>query len=169
MTENISNRANLLNIVAVATQYCTTVQNTDQIEKEEFITSLLDLLPHLYWLFSITPATATDETYFLADYVDEYSYNQVRNNIAALLSEDDTYLETIEEDMKYSDSPIGASISEGLADIFQDLFNFVAEVKESEALQLEAAFDACKENFQLYWSATLCSVLRPLNHLRYNK
>ncbi len=40
------------------------------------------------------------------------------------MGEDDVFLETFEEDMKYSDTPVAASVSESLADIFQPLYNF---------------------------------------------
>ncbi|MDE6578646.1 MAG: DUF5063 domain-containing protein, partial [Muribaculaceae bacterium] len=79
----------------------------------------------------------------------------------------DTFLETFKEDMKYSDSPIAASIAESLADIFQPLFNFASIVRDTEGDSIVEAFLQCKENFEEYWSQTLCNVLRALNHVKY--
>ena len=103
-----------------------------------------------------------------ASYVDEDYYESVRRGVETLMGEDDTFLETFEEDMKYSDTPIAASVAESLADIFQDLFNFVSVVKDSEGAQTMEALGECKENFEAYWSQTLCNVLRALNHYRYS-
>ena len=46
-------------------------------------------------------------------------YELVRNQIATLLGESDTYLETFHPDMQYSDTPIAAFISENLADVYR--------------------------------------------------
>ncbi len=83
------------------------------------------------------------------------------------MGEDDVFLETFEEDMKYSDTPVAASISESLADIFQPLYNFISVVKDSEGDNAAGAFRECKENFESYWSQTLCNVMRALNNIRY--
>ena len=85
------------------------------------------------------------------------------------MAEDDTYLEVFEEDMKYSDTPVSASIAEGLADIFQALYNFINTVRDSTDEVTAMAILAVRDDFKAYWSATLCNVLRALNHLAYNQ
>lgn len=161
-------RTHLMHIVALAGEYCSVVQTAAEMERDDFVDRMLDLLPRLYWEFANTEPTGADDTFFSSEYVDEDYYTAIRSQIASLMGEEDTYLDTMQEDMKYSDTPIAASISEGLADIFQDLFNFVSEVRESEGMQLEGAFDACQENFRMYWSKALCGVLRPLNQIKYS-
>ncbi len=81
---------------------------------------------------------------------------------------DDVFLETFEEDMKYSDTPIGSSVAECLADIFQPLCNYISVVRDSDGESAPAAFRECRENFEGYWSQTLCNVVRALNHIRYS-
>ena len=103
-----------------------------------------------------------------ASYVDEDYYESIRRGVESIMGEDDTFLETFEEDMKYSDTPIASSVAECLADIFQDLFNFVSLVKESEGEQTQEALAECKENFESYWAQTLCNVMRALNHIRFS-
>lgn len=88
--------------------------------------------------------------------------------MAALMGENDTYLEVFEEDMKYSDTPIAASVSEGLADLFQVFYNFIESVKDAPSYLVTAALASLKYDFENYWSATLCNVMRPLNHIKYN-
>lgn len=104
---------------------------------------------------------------YYSSYVDEDYYEGVRLHIETLLGPDDTYLETFEEDMKYSDTPIASSISESLADIFQPLYNFISVVRDSDGEDLEGAYRECRENFVSYWGQTLCNVLRALNFIYY--
>jgi hypothetical protein len=81
---------------------------------------------------------------------------------------EDIFLEVFEEDMKYSDTPIAASVSETLADIFQVLYNFVETIKESPQSMIDVALVAVKSDFGGYWSRLLCNVMRPLNQLSHN-
>lgn len=189
-------RSRLMGLTALASEYCMTVENAPETERNEFIARMLQLLPKLYLEFNdirpdvrkesaadeddnlsedfdeFAPVSLEDTGYgesaYYSDYVDEDYYENVRRHIENLLGPDDTYLETFEEDMKYSDTPIAASISESLADIFQPLYNFISIVKDSEGEELEGAYRQCYEAFCEYWSQTLCNVLRALNHLYFS-
>ncbi|MDE6329856.1 MAG: DUF5063 domain-containing protein [Muribaculaceae bacterium] len=109
-----------------------------------------------------------DENPYYGNYLDEDYYESVRRHIEQLLGPADVFLETFEEDMKYSDTPIAASIAECLADIFLPLYNFISIVKDTEGDELEGAYRECHNNFTAYWSQTLCNVLRALNHYFYS-
>lgn len=161
---------NTLSFIGLSSEYCSTLEQASQYDKEEFVAQMLKLLPRLYITISDISIPPSDEydTDLAANFVDEQMYDTIRLRIAALLGQDDAYLETFEEDMKYSDTPIGASIAEGLSDIFQDLFNFAATVRDSDGTLTLPALAQCKENFATYWAQTLCNVLRALNHLHYS-
>ena len=159
----------LINLVALCSEYCVTLENSVEMEKNDFVNALLGYLPRIYFEFHDIDAGESSSLeewgIGLSDHLDEMQYNSVRMQLATLFGEDDTYLETFEKDMKYSETPIATSISENLSDIYQPLYDFVVEVRESEGENLEEAYRACKEGFKEYWSQTLCNVLRALNAL----
>lgn len=149
--------------------YCALLENARMADSSEFIDEMTHSLPAIYLGFINLDEESLPETGafdYLPQYLDEDTYNHIRQGIEAIMGQDDTYLETIAEDMKYSDTPIAQTISENLADIFQDLFNCATAIRESEGLQAPLALRICKENFNQYWSRTLCNVLRALNVLR---
>lgn len=163
-------KARLFDVTAVASAYCSIIRNAAEYDKTEFVNSVLSVLPKIYWEFFDISTDGIDEIdeLNLQEYIDEDYYENIRRHIEILLGADDTYLETFEEDMKYSDTPISASVAEGLADIFQALFNFTEDVRESEGEQMSHAFALCKENFETYWGQTLCNVMRALNSIRFS-
>lgn len=170
MNEDNDASRRLLEATHQATLYCQTVENAREMEKDEFVATMTDQLPRLYTIFagmSAGDVGALDYGYYQS-YVDEEWYESIRRNVEWLLGPEDVFLETFEEDMKYSDTPIAASISEGLADIFQALYNFVMVVKETDGAESAGAYAECRENFETYWSQTLCNVMRALNYLRFN-
>ena len=160
-------RTRLINLVALCSEYCASLENPGELEKEDFVSSLLGYLPRIYFEFHDIDAGESSKLeewgFGLSEHLDEMQYETVRIKLAQFFGEDDTYLETFEKDMKYSDTPIAVSISENLTDIYQPLYDFVAEVRESEGDHLEEAFRVCKDAFKDYWSQTLCNVLRALN------
>lgn len=163
-------RSRLLSLTALCAEYCSAVEGAPEMEKEEFVKSMLSLLPRIYFdFFDIQPdgADLLEEQYY-PQYLDEDYYDSIRRRLESVLGEDDTFLETFEEDMKYSDTPIAASISESLADIFQPLYDFLQNVRESGGDDTVGAFLQARESFESDWSQTLCNVLRALNHLYLN-
>ena len=134
-TNRLSN--NQLSVIALANEYCQAIELAASVEPKQFIDRMVRLLPRIYISVTDLQADSYSEPEYALDavHLDEAYYNQIRNNIASLLGEDDTYLETFHEDMKYSDTPIAASISEGLADLFQVMYDFVEDVKNSEIEQ----------------------------------
>ena len=160
----------LIAVTALSAEYCRTLELCHELSNEDFVNKMLNLLPRLYLAFSDVTVEAfspEEENEYFESYVDEDFYESIRRRVEMILGPDDTFLETFEENMKYSDTPIGASISESLADIFQPLFNFVSIVRDSEGEKMEAAFRECKDDFESYWAQTLCNVMRALNYLKY--
>jgi len=163
-------RSRLMSVTALAANYCASLENCRDNDRDDFVKEMLGYLPRIYWEFSdldFEDVSGTPGFEYFPSYVDEDYYESVRRQIEAVFGEDDVFLETFEEDMKYSDTPVAASISESLADIFQPLYNFISVVKDSDGENAADAFRECKENFEAYWSQTLCNVMRALNNLRY--
>ncbi|MDE5969517.1 MAG: DUF5063 domain-containing protein [Muribaculaceae bacterium] len=171
---NDTNPASVLNpnsiaFIALCKEYCQAIAHVSESEPTEFINQMLKLLPRLY-------ITATDlsvnfietEDPYIESTLEEDYYNGIRQNLETLIGEDDVYLEVFEEDMKYSDTPVSASISECLADLFQVFFNFIAALGNDPTDEVAAmSVLAIKEDFRNYWSRILCNVLRPLNDIAY--
>lgn len=160
---------NSLAFIALCNEYCAAIEHVQQSDRDSFVKSMLRLLPRLYISANDLDVQVVDEdeAYLEASLEEDY-YESVRRGIENIMGPDDVYLEVFEEDMKYSDTPIAASISEGLADIFQVLYNFVNMVKEMPQQYIPLAIVAVRDDFHSYWSQILCNLLRPLNNLSHN-
>lgn len=161
---------NSLAFVALSNEYCAAIENASQSDPQAFIAEMVRLLPRIYITASdLKPAPSLDEEPpYIDSYLDEYHYESLRSAIEGMLGQDDVYLDVFEEDMKYSDTPIRANISEGLCDIFQVLYNFVSSVRDAAESQINDALIAVSEDFASFWSQKVVNLMRPLNHIRYN-
>ncbi len=159
---------NALAFIALCNEYCQALERTREAERDDFVASMLRLLPRIYISASDLKIDNVLEDAYIDGKLEEDYYDSIRRGVENLLGPDDTYLEVFEEDMKYSDTPIAASISEGLADIFQVFYNFLETVKDVPEELVILGLIAVKEDFEVYWSRILCNVLRALNQLRYS-
>lgn len=163
--ENSKLSPSSLAFIALTNEYCQLAENSIDYDRNGFVESMIKLLPRIYiTIIDIEPEL---ELYGgpINQALDEDTYNAVSGNISALMGEEDVYLEVFMKDMKYSDTPIATSISENLADLYQEFYNLISSLKDLNTDDQREIIAVCKENFNEYWGAILCNVLRALHHV----
>lgn len=156
-----------IEFVTVAVQYCAYLENFEEVAQEEITDKLTKILPLLYLKASLVPETDSVNDDEPEVTVTEGDYNYISSKLYGVFGKDDAYLEVFLQDMKYSETPIGASISEDLTDIYQDLKNFITIYERGITENMNDALYACMENFKVYWGQKLVNVLRALHSLKY--
>lgn len=159
---------NVVEFVTVGVQYCSFLENFEGVSTFELTDKLTKILPLLYLKAALLPDEELEYEILSEVTVSEEDYNQILSRLYTQFKADDSYLETFLEDMKYSDTPISASISEDLTDIYQDIKNFVSIYERGIEENMQEALSTCSENFKLYWGQKLVNVLRALHALRYS-
>lgn len=157
---------NTIEFVTVAVSYCALIESAPRIEKNDFIFQSLGILPLLYLKALLLPSDIEplyDEEVEVS--VTEEIYEQIKMQISSLMQEDDDYLEVFHPDMPYSDTPILSTISEDLADIYQDIRNFIDVYRHEHPESMNDALYLCKSNFYEYWGQRLVNVQRALHAL----
>lgn len=159
---------NVIEFVTVAAEFCKFVEQAEGSKRTNFVDTTLKLLPLLYLKASMLPPCETIGDEAPETFVTEETYEIVRMNLASILADRDDYLDVFVSDMKYSDQPITRYISEDLADIYQDIkdFIFVFQLGLNETMNDSLAI--CQENFRLYWGQKLVNTLRALHEVKYS-
>ena len=70
--------------------------------------------------------------------------------------------------MVYSDQPIKRCISEDLADIYQDIKDFIFVFQLGFNETMNDALVVCRENFGTLWGQKLVNTMRALHDVKYN-
>jgi hypothetical protein len=156
-----------LDFVTVSVEFCSFLEKMDASPREEWVKTLLRILPLLYVKATLLPSVEALDEGVSEIFVSEQDYLLVSNQVASILGEEDVYLDVFVEDMKYSDRPVSSFISEDIADIYQDVRNFVSVYQHGLEETMINALNVCTENFRSYWGQKLVNVLRPLHTLIY--
>ena len=161
-----------VSMAGLAVEYCKAMASCREQEARDFLREVLRYLPRIYvTIMDIRPYGengdpdgGADETGAIYDTLTEEQYNEVRDAISAVLGENDMYLDTAVEDMRYSDTPVAVSLSEQLADIYQLLADFAATVSQISSYEMADALSELKYRFDTYMSTIICSALRAADY-----
>ncbi len=159
----------VVDFVKASAEYCLALEKCRQAQPRDFVRKMLSVLPYIYAKAGALLDMTFDNGIDAGTQVTEEDYNYVRLSVYDILGQYDEYLDVFVEDMKYSDRPILRTISEDLADIYQDLRNFLAVYREGIDGVSEAALNDVMENFRQDWGQKCVNVMRPLHDVMYNQ
>ena len=165
--EDIVFSRNTVEFVTVAVEYCAYIERTNELQRKDFVGTMLKLLPLLYIKAQMLPVDHPLNDEELEAFVTEDSYEVIRITLADLFAQYDAYLDVFVAEMKYSDTPVTKNISEDLADIYQDIKNFVIRFQTGINETMHDAIVECREHFCTYWGQTLVNTLRALHDIEY--
>ena len=156
-----------LDFVTVCVEFCTFLENMEAMSRKEWVNNMLRILPSLYLKAILLPSVKVLDDGRAEVFVTEQDYMLIANYVASVIADEDVYLDVFMEDMKYSDRPISSFVSEDIADIYQDIRNFVSVYQHGVEEAMIYALKNVTVNFRLYWGQKLVNVLRPLHGLVY--
>lgn len=156
-----------LDFVAVCVEFCTFLEKMETMSRTEWTSNMLRILPSLYLKAILLPSVEVLGDGRAEVFVTEQDYKLIENHVASVIADEDVYLDVFLEDMKYSDRPVSSFVSEDIADIYQDIRNFVSVYQHGIEEAMIYALKDITINFRLYWGQKLVNVLRPLHGLVY--
>lgn len=159
----------ILEFVTIAVEFCAFLEKEQSLDRNEWISKMLIILPLMYVKASMLPEYEFDDEISLENFVKEEDYARVLNTVANILDEEDVYLDVFMEEMKYSDTPISSTVSEDVADIYQDVRNFVSVYQYGIEESMIESIAVCSRNFKSFWGQRLVNTLRPLHTIMYSQ
>lgn len=151
--------------VTAAAQTCLLLEHVDEHAREELTEQLLRLLPVLYLRTRLLEQTEPMLEEEPQRFVSEEDYNYTLIGIRNVYGQDDAYLDVYVDRGVYTDEVQTAYISEGLADIYQELKNMAAAFQTGEEAIMNDAVLLCREAFDEHWGQKVIAVMRALHAL----
>lgn len=165
--EHIVYSKNVIEFVTVAKEYCTFIESADDFNRKQFVTVATRIIPLLYLKASVLPKVENELDESIEKTVDEMTYAHIQDIVTSKLGRFNDYLEVFTPDMQRSDSPVISFIGEDLADIYQDLKDFISAYRIGVTEIMNDALAEVVNNFQLYWGQRLVNTLRALHAILY--
>ena len=160
-----STSANVLEMFTVANEFCIFTENAEKYNPEEVILYYAKICPLLYLKGAILPMVEPDEDYFGERFVNEDQWENIYNSLLNLFPGKDDFFTLSYENA--DNVPLKASIAEHLADIYQDLKDFVLLYQKNHNYAKQNAVFELKTLFKSHWGSRIASVLPALHALAF--
>lgn len=158
----------VVELTAAAIEYCKYMEHAGEIKGDEILKILQRILPFLYLKASLLPAL---EPYFEdgnEKFVTEADWLRIHDVLRSKFGTADDYLEVFDENMKESEGPVVSSLSENMADIYQDLKDFLLLYQTGTSEVMNDAVWECRQNFENFWGQKLTNSLRAIHKFIYS-
>jgi hypothetical protein len=159
---------NVVEFTAVAAEFCKYAEHASELRGDEMLKILQRLLPLLYLKASLLPELEP----FFEDgnekFVNEADWSRISESFRQLLGTADDYHEIFDEKFEVSEAPVPSSISENMADIYQDIKDFLLLYQTGTPEVMNDAVWECRMNFENLWGQKLVNSLRAIHKFIYS-
>jgi len=155
----------VITFTALAAEYCKFINSIAAFSQKDFVDKAHKLLALLYVKTLSLPATEPIDADMIEKSVTQEEWDEMHNAVAHKLGRYDRYTETLDP---LSGDDAMTSLSEGFADIYQDLKDYITLMQMGSPEMMVDAIWECARNFREYWGQRLTNILRVLHHLQYS-
>jgi len=159
---------NVVEFTAVAVEFCKYAEHASELKGDEMLKILQRLLPLLYLKASLLPELEP----FFEDgnekFVNEADWSRISESFRQLLGTADDYLEIFDEKFEVTEAPVPSSISENMADIYQDIKDFLLLYQTGTPEVMNDAVWECRMNFESLWGQKLVNSMRAIHKFIYS-
>jgi hypothetical protein len=158
----------VIEMLKVANEYCIYLENTENLSRNEIMPFIQRIVPLLYLKGSLLPNVEVDDIEASERFVTGEQWEGVFNFIRKQFAELDEYWFLNYNSPDQTD-PVKASISENLADIYQDLKDFVMLYQKPARASKQNAVRDCKHLFETHWAAKALQLIQWIHYLNYKE
>ena len=159
---------NVVEFVAVANEFCKYAEHASEIKGEEMLRIMQRILPLMYLKASLLPKLEP----FFEDgnekFVTESDWNDVNDILKEKFGTANDYLEVFDEKINDSEGPVVSSLSENMADMYQDMKDFLLLYQTGTGEVMNDAVWECRMNFENFWGQKLVNSMRAIHKFIYS-
>jgi hypothetical protein len=159
---------NVIEFVAVANELCKYAEHASELKGDELLKILQRILPFMYLKASLLPELNP----FFEDgnekFVTESDWTRMQEIFREKFGTADDYPEVFDEKISESEGHVVSSISENMADIYQDIKDFLLLYQTGTPEVMNDAVWECRLNFESFWGQKLVNSMRAIHKFIYS-
>ena len=159
---------NVVEFVAVANEFCKYTEHASELKGDELMKILQRILPLMYLKASLLPQLDP----FFEDgnekFVTESDWTDINDTLKGKFGTANDYLEVFDEKINETEGPLVSCISENMADIYQDMKDFLLLYQTGTEEVMNDAVWECRMNFENFWGQKLVNSMRAIHKFIYS-
>ncbi len=166
--EKIIYSRQVVEFAASANEYCKYVEGIDKIKGIEILKVMQRLLPFIYLRASLLPELEPILEEGNDKSVTEFDWTRLHDSLLSKIGNSDPF-PVISDLHDPSDGLYTGSISENLADIYQDLKDFIVNYRTANEEVMNDAVWEVLMNFEEFWGQKLLNSLIAIHRVLYSE
>jgi len=159
---------NVIEFVAAANEFCKYTEHASELKGDELLKILQRILPFIYIKASLLPQLEPVFEDGNEKFVTESDWIRINEILREKFGTADDYLEVFDEKSAESDGPVVSTISENMADIYQDIKDFLLLYQTGTSEVMNDAVWECRMNFENFWGQKLVNSMRAIHRFIYS-
>lgn len=158
--EDLNFSKSAIEMFTVANEYCLFFEEAEKYESEQLLAYFQRIAPLLYLKGCLLPEIKMNEEVFSGRFVTEEQWEDIFKTLRLKFGPDDQYFVPDQNfDIRQ------ASVSDNLADIYQDMKDFAVLFQKGDSISMQNALAQVKSLFIEHWGPTLINALGAVHNL----
>ena len=162
MDENVVYSREVIEFTAVANEYCHILEEAASVDGTALMKVLQKLLPLLYIKALNLPEIESKLDEETEKFVREEDWLLVKDTLTGKFGAANDYID-LNPDQEATEELIYGDMAENLADIYQDVKDFLMVYRVGTIELMNDALWECSETFRLYWGQKLVNTIRAVH------
>ena len=167
MDENVLYSKEVIEFTAVANEYCHFLEEASSVDGKKLLLVLQKLLPLMYMKALYLPAIESKLDEVIEKFVKEEDWQLIKDTLTIKFGAANDYVD-VNHDKASTEELLYGDLAENLADIYQDIKDFLMIYRVGTVELMNDALWECKESFRLYWGRTLANTIRAVHFALIN-
>jgi hypothetical protein len=159
---------NVLEVITICNEFCMFLEEIGKYEKQYIYSYLQKILPLLYLKGALIPYVEVSSGEITERFVTQEEWQDIYNSLKNKFGNDNSF-KFIDYKAKFDDGFEDGSISEMLADIYQELKDFLILYQKNTTTARENSVHTLREMFEVYWGVRVINVHKAIHMLLYGK
>ena len=159
---------NVVEFVAVANEFCKYAEHASELKGDELLRILQRILPLMYIKASLLPQLNPCFEDGNEKFVTESDWIVINEILKEKFGTANDFLEVFDEKINETEGPVLSSISENMADIYQDIKDFLLLYQTGTGEVMNDALWECRMNFENFWGQKLVNAMRAIHKFIYS-
>jgi hypothetical protein len=159
---------NVIEFVAVANEFCKYAEHASELKGDELLKILQRILPLMYLKASLLPQLNPYFENGNEKFVTESDWIRIHETLKEKFGTANDYLDVFDEKINESEGPFLSGISENMADIYQDMKDFLLLYQTGTGEVMNDAVWECRMNFENFWGQKLVNSMRAIHKFIYS-
>lgn len=162
LEENLTQSKPVIEMLTLANEYCLFFEDAEKFELNDILIYFQRMAPLLYLKGSLLPDVETNDEVFAERFVTEEQWEEVFKTLREKFGDDDRYFI---HDHNYD--TVEASLADNLADIYQDMKDFVMSFQKGRLMSMQNGLVQIKSLFFDHWGPTIINALAAVHRIMH--